>query len=62
MTSKQQGLTLQVRHTRNDRQIDIEYKNPHALHKTLGCFKALGGKGTVQLNVLKKLAHEYAIK
>eukprot|EP00957_Ditylum_brightwellii_P124044 9455595-Ditylum_brightwellii.AAC.1 len=28
----------------------------------MGHFKAPGGNGTMQLNVLKKLAHEYTIK
>eukprot|EP00957_Ditylum_brightwellii_P192317 14640182-Ditylum_brightwellii.AAC.1 len=62
MASKQQGQTLQVRQTGNIRQADIEHKNPYTPHKTLGHFKAPGGNGATQLNVLKELAHAYAIQ
>eukprot|EP00957_Ditylum_brightwellii_P083374 6338160-Ditylum_brightwellii.AAC.1 len=62
MASKQQGPTLQVRQAGSNTQTDIEYKNPYMPHKTLGHFKVPGGNGVTQLNVLKKLAHKYAIK
>eukprot|EP00957_Ditylum_brightwellii_P051863 3933461-Ditylum_brightwellii.AAC.1 len=62
MASTQQGPRLQVRQAGNDIQTDIEYKNPYTSYKTLRHFKAPGGNGTTYLDVLKYLAHEYAIK
>eukprot|EP00957_Ditylum_brightwellii_P161087 12264666-Ditylum_brightwellii.AAC.1 len=62
MALKQQGPRLQVRQTGNDIHTDIERKNPYTPHKTLGRFKAPGGNGAMQLNILKCLAHKYTIK
>eukprot|EP00957_Ditylum_brightwellii_P113638 8663986-Ditylum_brightwellii.AAC.1 len=62
MALKQQGPILQVRQAENDIQTEIEYKIPYTPHKTLGHFKVPDSNGAMQLNVLKCLAHEYAIK
>ena len=41
---------------------DFKYKNLYIPHKILGHFKAPGGKGIKQFEVLKTTAHCYAIK
>eukprot|EP00957_Ditylum_brightwellii_P097944 7459768-Ditylum_brightwellii.AAC.1 len=62
MSSNQFGPKLQVKSKDKNQKIDIKYKNPYMPHKTLGHYKAPGGKGIKQFEVLKNAAHCYTMK
>eukprot|EP00957_Ditylum_brightwellii_P046332 3515939-Ditylum_brightwellii.AAC.1 len=48
MSSHRQGPKLCIRQENNNHFVDIKYKNPYDSHKTLGHYKALGGRNKLK--------------
>eukprot|EP00957_Ditylum_brightwellii_P176300 13424268-Ditylum_brightwellii.AAC.1 len=62
MATNQQGETLQIQQPDTNTSVEIKYKTPYTPHKTLGHYKAPGGVGFTQKQILKKIATRYAVR
>eukprot|EP00957_Ditylum_brightwellii_P162531 12376750-Ditylum_brightwellii.AAC.1 len=62
MATNQQGQKLTIRQPDTNTSVEIKYKYPYTPHKTLGHYKAPGGWGLTQKQILKKIATRYAVR
>eukprot|EP00957_Ditylum_brightwellii_P205928 15346031-Ditylum_brightwellii.AAC.2 len=62
MATNQQGQKLQIQQPDANTSVEIKYKIPYTPHKTLGHYKASGGQGFTQKQILKEIATRYAVR
>eukprot|EP00957_Ditylum_brightwellii_P025455 1924667-Ditylum_brightwellii.AAC.1 len=62
MATNQQGQKLKIRQPDTNTSVEIKYKTPYTPHKTLGHYKAPGGRGHTQKQILKEIATRYAVR